>query len=124
MSLVIRNALIALGITVALGGTVAYTVNYLNNARIQELSTIADQISIQTLSIETQFSLLEAAPCDSAASSTVLTSELSNLGDRLAYAEGQLGNDNAQVLQLTQFPDTFSNSGVSKIFDSFAFTSL
>ena len=100
MSLVTRNSLIALGITLVLSGTVAFTVNYLNRARIAELSTIEDQISIETLSIETQFSLLEEAPCDSTASSTVLTGELTDLGERLAYAEGQLGNDNAQVLQL------------------------
>ena len=100
MSLLTRNALIALGITVALAGTVAYTVNYLNRARISELSTIEDQISIDTLSLDTQFSLLEAAPCDSAASSTTLTGELADLGGRLSYAESQLGTDNPQVVRL------------------------
>ncbi len=100
MSLLTRNALIALGITIALAGTVAYTVNYLNRARISELSTIEDQISIDTLSLDTQFSLLEAAPCDSAASSTTLTGELADLGGRLSYAESQLGTDNPQVVRL------------------------
>lgn len=102
MSLVTRNVLIALGITVALAATVAYAINYLNNARITELSTIEDQISIDTLSLDTQFSLLEAAPCDSAASSTSLTSSLTDLGARLSFAENQLGNDNAQVTRLRQ----------------------
>lgn len=102
MSLVARNALIALGVTLALAGTVAYTVNYLNRARIAELSTIEDQLSIDTLSLDTQFSLLEAAPCDSAASSTTLISELTDLGDRLSYAESQLGSDNAQVIRLKE----------------------
>lgn len=102
MSLVTRNALIALGITIALTGTVAYAVRYLNNARVAELSNIEDQISIDTLSLDTQFSLLEAAPCDSIASSTTLVSSLSDLGNRLAYAEGQLGADNPQVIRLKQ----------------------
>lgn len=102
MSLVTRNALIALGITGALAGTVAYTVDYLNRARVAELSTIEDQLSIDTLSLDTQFSLLEAAPCDSAASSTTLTGELSDLGNRLSYAEDQLGSDNPQVIRLKQ----------------------
>jgi hypothetical protein len=102
MSLVTRNALIALGITLALAGTVAYAVDYLNRARVTELSTIEDQLSIDTLSLDTQFSLLEAAPCDSAASSTTLTSELSDLGDRLSYTEAQLGSDNAQVIRLKE----------------------
>lgn len=102
MSLTTRNALIALVITLALAGTVAYTVNYLNRARIEELSAIEDQLSIDTLSLDTQFSLLETAPCDSIASSTTLISELSDLGDRLSYAESQLGSDNAQVIRLKE----------------------
>ncbi len=102
MSLVTRNALIALAITIVLAGTVAYAVNYLNRARVAELSTIEDQLSIDTLSLDTQFSLLEAAPCDSAASSTTLTSELADFGTRLSYAESQLGSDDAQVIRLKE----------------------
>ena len=102
MSLVTRNAIIALCITLALAGTVALTVNYLNRARVAELLAIEDQLSIDTLSLDTQFSLLEAAPCDSIASSTTLTSELSDLGDRLSYAEAQLGSDNLQVIRLKE----------------------
>jgi len=102
MSIVARNAIIALCITVALAGTVVYTINYLNGARVAELSTIEAQLSIDTLSLDTQFSLLEAAPCDSAASSTTLTGELADLGDRLSYTENQLGSDNAQVIRLKE----------------------
>lgn len=102
MSLAARNALIALGITIALAGTVAYAINYLNNARITELTAIEDQLSIDTLSLDTQFSLLEAAPCDSAASSTTLTDKLADLGNRLSYTENQLGSDNSQVIRLKE----------------------
>ena len=102
MSLVTRNALIALFITVVLAGTIAYAVDYLNRARVAELLTIEDQISIDTLSLDTQFSLLETAPCDSIASSTTLISKLADLGTRLSYAESQLGTDNPQVLRLKQ----------------------
>lgn len=100
MSLFARNALIALLITIALAGTVAYTVNYLNRERLSELTAIESQLSIDTLSLDTQFSLLEAAPCESAASSTSFTNELADLGDRLSAAENELGNDNAQVVRL------------------------
>jgi hypothetical protein len=102
MSLVVRNALIALLITITLAGTVAYAINYLNQARITELSAIEDQLSIDILSLDTQFSLLETAPCDSTASSTTLTGELADMGDRLSYAENQLGSDNAQVIRLKE----------------------
>ena len=100
MSLAVRNALIALGITIALTSTVAYAINYLNHARVAELSAIGDKLSIDILSLDTQFSLLTAAPCDSIASSTTLISELADMGTRLAYAESQLGSDNPQVLRL------------------------
>src|SRR5450759_273644 len=102
MSLVARNALIALGITIALVGTVVYTINYLNQARVAELSAIEDQLSIDTLSLDTQFSLLETAPCESVASSTTLIGKLADLGGRLSYAENQLGKDNVQVIRLKQ----------------------
>ena len=102
MPLVARNALIALGITIVLAGTMVYGINYLNRARVTELLAIEDQLSIDSLSLETQFSLLEAAPCDSAASSTTLSDKLTNLGNRLSYTENQLGSDNAQVIRLKE----------------------
>ncbi len=102
MPLVARNALIALGITIVLSGTVAYSIKYLNHARVTELSNIEDQLSIDMLSLDTQFSLLEAAPCDSNASSTTLTSELADFGNRLSYAENQLGSDDSQVIRLKE----------------------
>jgi len=102
LSLVTRNALIALLITALLAGTIAYAVNYLNRARVAELSIIEDQLSIDILSLDTQFSLLEAAPCDSTASSTALAGELADMGNRLSYAESQLGSDNTQVIRLKE----------------------
>jgi len=102
MSLFTRNALISLAITIAIIGTIAYAINYLNTARVAELSGIEEQLSIDTLSLDTQFSLLESAPCDSAATSTTLIGKLSDLGARLVYAENQLGTNNPQVLRLKQ----------------------
>ena len=102
MSLVVRNALIALLITVLLIGTVAFAISYLNRARIAELGAIEDQLSIDTLSLDTQISLLEVAPCDSATSTASLAGDLADLGARLSYAESQLGSDNAQVIRLKE----------------------
>lgn len=102
MSLVARNALIALLITIAIVGTVMYAVGYLNRARLAELSAIESQLSIDTLSLDTQVSLLESAPCDSAEEMRGLSSELADLGERLSFAEGQLGSDNEQVIRLKQ----------------------
>lgn len=102
MSLFARNSLIALLIAGAITATVAYAIQYLNNARVAELSAIEDKLSIDTLSLDTQFSLIAASPCESVASSTTLTGELSDLGSRLAYTENQLGTNNDQVIHLKQ----------------------
>lgn len=99
MSLPARNALIAFGITIILVATIVSAVNYLNNARLRELAAIENQLATDALSLETQFSLLETAPCESAASSTLI-GELADLGARLAYTEEQLGNDNEEVIRL------------------------
>jgi hypothetical protein len=99
MSPLARNALIAFGITVLILGTIFYAVNYINNLRVSELNGIQDQIAVNTLSLETQFSLLESAPC-SEAGNTEITSQLDDLGQRLSYTEKQLGTDDEQVVQL------------------------
>ena len=99
MSLVTRNALIAFGITLLIIGTIIFTVRYLDQARVVELNAIEDQIALDTLSLETQFSLLASAPCENAFS-TELVSELAELGERLSFTESQLGSDDPQVIQL------------------------
>lgn len=98
----LRNALIALAITVVIIGTVIYAINYLDRQRVAQLSSIENQIAIDTLSVDTQFSLLEQAPCEDIASGNQLSAEVSSLGDQLAGAEDRLGNTNPQVIALKE----------------------
>lgn len=100
MSLATRNALLALVITVAIIGTIVAAINRLDRARIAELDAIQSQLATDTLSVETQFALLENAPCADLTVGTDLTREVSSLGDRLNLAESRLGSDNAEVLRL------------------------
>ncbi|HEX8947006.1 MAG TPA: hypothetical protein VF829_02225, partial [Candidatus Paceibacterota bacterium] len=100
MSLFARNALIALGVTVLIVGTVAYAVNYLDRQRIAEINTMQNRLSTDTLSLETQFALLENAPCKNISANTTLSQELSDLGDRLSFTESRLGSTDPQVLEL------------------------
>jgi hypothetical protein len=102
MSLATRNVLIALVITAAIGGSVIYAVDYLNSLRVKDLGDIQEQLSVDTLSLETQISLLESAPCSVVGSGTDLTSELDDLGQRLSYTESQLGSSDPQVILLKQ----------------------
>ncbi|MGE5540717.1 MAG: hypothetical protein ACM3TU_00305 [Bacillota bacterium] len=100
MPLPLRNALIAFVITAAIIATVVYAINYLDRQRLAELTAIQGQLATDTLSLETQFSLLENAPCEDQQHGTELSREVSELGDRLAAAEERLGSKNAQVIEL------------------------
>ncbi len=80
--------------------TVAYAVHYINQQRLGEINTMETRLSTDTLSLETQFSLLENAPCEDITMGTTLSQKLSNLGDKLSFTEGRLGSDDPQVLEL------------------------
>lgn len=101
-SLLARNVIISLVITALLIGTVIYAINYLNNQRVEQLSDLQNQLATDTLSVETQFQLLESASCEDLAGGNALSQEVSDLGDRLSVAESQLGNTNQQVVQLKE----------------------
>lgn len=102
MNLVLRNVLIALAITAAIVGTIIYAIAYLDAKRVGELTRIENQLQVDTLSLDTQFSLLESAPCAVAASTTNLTAALDDLGKRLSYTEDRLGSEDPQVKTLKQ----------------------
>ena len=100
MSLSLRNALLALVITLVLIATVIYAVNYLDRQRVVQLSDLQSQLATDTLSVETQFALLEEASCDALSESNTFSQQMSILGERLAATETRLGSDNEQVLEL------------------------
>lgn len=102
MSLFARNALWALVITLLIVGTVLYAVNYLNDLRIEELNAIEEQISTDTLSLETQFALLEEVSCEEIKEGNILSDELGGLGDRLSFAEERLSVDDPEVIRLKE----------------------
>jgi hypothetical protein len=100
MSQLARNSLISLGITLAILGTVAYAINYLNGQRIAQLNEIQERLATDTLSVETQFALLEEAPCEDVLEGNTLSKEVSNLGEHLSFTENKLGINNQQVIEL------------------------
>lgn len=95
-----RNLALALLVTAAIIGTVAYAINYLNRARVVQLNDLQTRLTTDTLSVETQFALLAEAPCEYLSENNTLSREVSELGSRLALAESQLGSDNVQVVEL------------------------
>jgi hypothetical protein len=86
-----KKYLIVLLITAGLFVTAIYLSNYFGNQKINQLKTIQDQISIDVLSSETQFSLLSELSCKNI-SDSVFSDELSELGNKLQWSEDNLGN--------------------------------
>lgn len=88
-----KKYLIVFFITVGLFATAIYLSNYFGQQKINQLKTIQDQISIDVLSSETQFSLLSELSCKNV-SDSVLSDELSELGNKLSWSQDNLGNTN------------------------------
>ncbi len=82
---------------------VAFIVsNYINDKRYEVIKTTADKISIDILSLETQFELFQESSCSSL-SNPVLSDEINALADRLSYAESQRGIDDEDVITLKKY---------------------
>lgn len=95
-----RKYALAFLITAAIFATAFFVSNYFNEKRAEEIRTIEENISIDILSLETQFDLLEQLSCKDIQANTVLSQELSSLASRLNYTENQLGADNPEVDRL------------------------
>jgi len=96
-----KKYVIVLLITMCLFATAIYLSNYFGNQKLNQLKTIQDQISIDVLSSETQFSLLSELSCSNI-SDSVLSDELSNLGNKLQWSQDNLGNT-AEVSYLQKY---------------------
>lgn len=95
-----KKYIIAFLITAAIFATALFISNYFNQKRIQNIRNIEEKISINILSLETQFELLQEASCEYIKKNPVLSKELNTLADRLSYMEEQLGKKNSKVIQL------------------------
>lgn len=99
----VRNYVLAFIITAVIFATALYTSNYFNNRRAAEIRATQDNISIDILSLETQFDLLAENSCRDIAENSVLSSELGTLASRLSYLESQGNIDEEEVGRLKQF---------------------
>lgn len=70
--------------------------------RIQEIRSMEDKISMDILSAETQFALLEMAACEHLGD-TFLSQELRVLAQRLSFMEQSLGVENPEVVNLKKY---------------------
>lgn len=86
-----KKYLIVFLFTLGLFFTAIYLSNFFGKKKINELKSIQDNISIDILSSETQFSLLSELSCKNV-STSVLSAELGNLGSKIEWGENNLGN--------------------------------
>jgi len=76
--------------------------NYFTNKKIDQLKSIENTISLDLMSSETQFSLLEELSCKDV-STTVLSSELNSLAEKISYSENNIGTENVDVISLKKY---------------------
>lgn len=76
--------------------------SYANRQKIQELQNIQNKVSVDLLSSETQFALLEEMSCTDIDNS-ILSQEIANLADKLNYSEQSVGNKDDIALLKKQY---------------------
>jgi len=95
-----RRYILAFIITSAIFLTAILISNKLSEKKLEQVRTIEDKMSIDILSLETQFDLLSELSCEQIGENTVLSTELSSLARKLSYMEEQRGTDDAEVIRL------------------------
>ena len=87
-----KKYLLVFFITAGIFLSAVYLTNYFNGKKLSELRSIQDKISIDLLSSETQYALLEELSC-SDVTNTFLSPELASLADKIEYSEKNIGNN-------------------------------
>ncbi len=94
---------IAFVITAAIFATAFWASVYFNTRRAAEIRTAQDSISVDILSLETQFDLLAQHSCQDISENSVLSKEIQPLGERLAYLETQRGVNQDELTRLKRY---------------------
>ena len=97
-----KKYVIVFFITATLFASAFYITSYFYNNKINQLKSIQDNISIDILSSETQFSLLQESSCKDVDNS-VLSQEINNIADKINYSEKNFAKDNTDVGYLKRY---------------------
>lgn len=98
-----KRYIIVFFITVFVFLTALWISKYFTSKKIDQLKDIENKISLDLLSSETQFSLLQELSCKDISSSTILSSELNTLADKISYSENNIGADDTDVISLKKY---------------------
>ncbi len=95
-----QKYILAFVITAAIFATAFYIANGFDARRVADIRATQEAVSINILSLETQFDLLGSLSCSNITDNPVLSDELNSLASRLSVAEENLGQDNPEVISL------------------------
>ena len=89
-------------VTGALFLSAFWVSNYFNDRKIDQVKIAEEKISLDLMSSEIQFSLLQEMSCADV-STNALSSELNSLADRITYSETNIGTDDSNVVSLKKY---------------------
>ena len=98
-----QNYAVALFITALIFATAFGASTYFNNRRSAEIRAAQDNISIDILSLETQFELLAEHSCRDISENSVLSDEMRPLGERLSYLESRSSVNQDELTRLKRY---------------------
>lgn len=98
----IKKYIFTFAMTGAIFATAFFTSTFFSNKRVETVKSIQDNIAIDIMSSETQFSLLGEVPCSNIDDSS-LSPELSTLGDKLSKTESERGSTDSDVIYLKKY---------------------
>ncbi len=96
-----KKYIIVFFITLFIFATAFYFSNKLNQDKLEEIRKIEDTISIDILSLETQFDLFEELSCENITDS-ILSKELNDLASKIEYGEKNFDLD-GELLSLKKY---------------------
>lgn len=89
-------------LTAALFATAFFASSFFSDKRVASVKEIQDNIAIDILSSETQFDLLKEVSCTNV-SDSMLSPQLSEIGDKLSRTENERGSDDPDVVYLKKY---------------------
>lgn len=97
-----RKYIFTFVLTVTIFLTAFFASSFFSEKRVENVKEIQDNIAIDILSSETQFDLLKEVSCSNV-SESMLSLQLSEIGDKLSHTESERGSDDEDVLYLKKY---------------------
>lgn len=93
--------IVVLFITLTLFLTAVWLSSFVNDRKLSDIKAVQDKVSIDIMSSETQFQLLQGFSCKDVSAAT-LSSELNNLAEKISYSEQNI-NKKDEVKDLKKY---------------------